>query len=146
MRNGSEMKSDIASAILLEKIIRDTYVRKSSGEFQPLQWSILRYLERAPELHRTITWIARFLAITHAPVIRAVNTLHKRGLVAQKDNPDDARSKILSLTEEGLESLKSDPILGVVQRMQTLPERERLQLRKTIRALAMNPENGVTRQ
>lgn len=146
MLSSNGIKSDIAAAILLEKVIRDSYDKKAASEIQPLQWSILRYLEGAPEPRRTMTWIRSYLGLTHAPVVRAINTLKKRDLVIQTEYPDDARSKLLSLTESGLETLKSDPILGVAQHLHSLPEEERQMFRNLIRTLAMNTGNSDTKK
>lgn len=141
MQNGAEMRSDRAAVILIEKMVRDMYQSKASSEIQPLQWSILRYLERTPEPRRTMSWVTSFLGLTHAPVVRAINTLVRRGLVEQQPNPTDARSNILSLTVIGLNTLANDPILGVVRRMSNLPDGEREQFRKTVRTLAMDLNN-----
>ncbi len=137
MRQENETSSELAAAILLEKIVRDAYERKNSGEVQPLQWSILRYLRRESSERATLGRLAKFLNITHAPVSRAIKTLVKKGFVKQSPNPTDARSHFLILTENGKTALEKDPILGVAQRIQRLPAAERDALMKSIRSMAL---------
>jgi DNA-binding MarR family transcriptional regulator len=139
MHRRNDDRGDLAAALLIEKIVRGTYT-KNSTEVQPLQWSILRYLERAPEPRCTMTWIRSFLGLTHAPVVRAIKTLVNRGLVEQLDNPSDARSNILRLTHKGCETLAFDPMLSVALRIQKLPEVEREQFKKIVRAITMDLE------
>jgi DNA-binding MarR family transcriptional regulator len=141
MHHSDQNRNDMAAAILLEKIVRDMYVSKASSEIQPLQWSILRYLRQSPEDRCNVARIKDFLGLTHSPVVRAVNTLVKRGLAEQRTNPSDARSKIVSPTELGLGTLAQDPILKVAERIRRLPEDERERLHKIIRALALDTGN-----
>lgn len=133
------MQSNFAAAILIEKIVRETYTKRSSTAIQPLQWSILRYLQRTPDAQCTMSMLANFLGLTHGPVVRAISTLVKRGLVEQTANLQDARSKTLTLTKAGQEALKFDPILGIASRIGSLPENDREQFVKLVRSLAMYP-------
>jgi DNA-binding MarR family transcriptional regulator len=82
--------------------------------------------------------IRDFLGVTHAPVVRALGTLGKRGFLVQDQNPDDARSKLVSLTPKGIAILRADPILKVVKLLSVLPEIEREQFKRTVRSMAMN--------
>lgn len=142
MGQDAEFKSDLAAALLIEKIIRETYASARSSDIQPLQWSILRYVERTPAQDCAASRIAAYLGLTHAPVVRAVKTLVKRGLIKQERNPRDARSNILSLTELGYETLTADPILKVVERLQRLPEGERELFKRLVRSLSITPEQN----
>ena len=142
MGQDAEFRSDLAAALLIEKIVRETYASARSKEIQPLQWSILRYVGRSTEQECTMIRIAAYLGLTHAPVVRAIKTLVKRGLIDQKPNPFDARSHVLSLTELGYEKLATDPILGVVERIQRLPEGEREVFKRLIRSLSITPEQN----
>lgn len=124
-----------ASAVLLEKIVREAYEKRQSCEVQPLQWSILRYLGSEGAERCTIGWIASFLGITHAPVVRAVKTLRKRNYVTQEQNPEDARSKIVRLTQEGWKQLRLDPLCGIAQRIDGLTEDDKNALMSAIKTL-----------
>lgn len=124
-----------ASAVLLEKIVRNAYENKRSSEVQPLQWSIMRYLGNASEDRCTVVWLASFLGVTHAPVARAVKTLQGRGYVLQQDNPSDGRSKILRLSDAGWQQLNADPLLLVAQRIERLEDDEKRALAAAVKQL-----------
>lgn len=132
------LSSDFAAAMLLERIVRDSYPDRGSREIQPLQWSIIRYVSQTPEYRCTMSWIARFLGLTHAPVVRAINSLVAKGLMAQSPNPEDARSNILKLTEVGRAAATKDPLFAIVERIRLLPEEDRVHFRRALRMVAMN--------
>lgn len=93
-----------------------------------------------PDQHREVRWIAKFLGITRAPVTRAIATLEARNLVVQTENSTDARTKKISLTDEGAAVLKQDPIVDAAKRIGVLPENERALFIKSIRTLALDLE------
>ncbi|MFV0299407.1 MAG: MarR family winged helix-turn-helix transcriptional regulator [Paracoccus sp. (in: a-proteobacteria)] len=134
-RDGRLDSRAFASAVLIEKIVREAYEHRRSSEVQPLQWSILRYLRLASDDRCTIAWIASFLGMTHAPVVRAVRTLLRRNYVLQEDNPADGRSKIIRLSREGLIQLSEDPLLGVAERIDRLSEDQKQALISAVRRL-----------
>jgi DNA-binding MarR family transcriptional regulator len=140
MHDPNDRKSNYAAAMLMEKLVRDTYAMKGSSEIQPLQWSILRYLASVVDQGCTMSKISGFLGVTHAPVVRAINTLVRRGLVRQDANPMDARSKLLSLTPKGIAKMAQDPILRLVKNMESQPKREREQFKKFVRNLVLCTE------
>lgn len=142
MRENNDRRSNLAAALLLESIVRRIYTERGSCEIQPLQWSILRYLDGASGTGCTMTKIRSFLGVTHAPVVRAINTLSRRGLVRQKANPEDARSKLLSLTPKGIAKLKSDPILSVVEYLEAQPEFEREMFKRFVRDMVLSTQSG----
>ncbi|WP_162791963.1 MarR family winged helix-turn-helix transcriptional regulator [Pseudosulfitobacter sp. DSM 107133] len=130
-------KTTMAAAVLLERMIRDTYSARHSSEIQPLQWSILRYLARTPEDQRQLRRIAPFLNLTPAPVARAITTLAQRGLVTQSVSAADSRIKTITLTNLGLEALLEDPIVDVAARIDALPDLERMNFIRSVRTLAL---------
>jgi DNA-binding MarR family transcriptional regulator len=140
MNDTNDRRSTYAAAMLMEKLVRDIYAMKGSGEIQPLQWSILRYLATVEDQGCTMSKISGFLGVTHAPVVRAINTLVRRGLVCQRSNPQDARSKLLSLTPKGIAKMAEDPILRVVDYMESQPQREREQFKRFVRNLVLRTE------
>ncbi|KEJ96780.1 MarR family winged helix-turn-helix transcriptional regulator [Pseudosulfitobacter pseudonitzschiae] len=137
MTSANQDKASLAAAVLLERLIRDTYTARHSSEIQPLQWSILRYLARSPEDQRQLRRIAPFLNLTPSPVARAITTLAQRGLVTQRVNNSDSRIKTISLTQLGLEALSQDPIVDVATRIDALPEGERQDFIRSVRTLAL---------
>ncbi|TCP43156.1 MarR family winged helix-turn-helix transcriptional regulator [Rhodovulum marinum] len=138
-QNGFD-RSDLAVALLMERIVRGAYDTRQSHEIQPLQWSILRYLARYPAEGRTLTRIATYLDLTHAPISRALRTLRGRGLVSTEANPADARSSILSLTEAGWAALELDPIRKIAQRVAALPEPDRDAVKRALRVMAVRQD------
>lgn len=131
-----------ASAVLLEKIVRDAYENRHSSEVQPLQWSIMRYLGSQNEARCTIGWISSFLGLTHAPVVRAVKTLQKRNYVTQKVNPSDGRGKIFLLTAEGWNQLKADPLLVIARRIDKMNSEGRSALMDAVKHLISHSDTG----
>lgn len=129
------IKKDVAAAILMEKIVRDVYSNKGSREVQPLQWSILRYLDRAAAKSSDLTSIARFLGLTLSPISRAVQTLEKRGFVTKRPDPQSGRAVVISLSDDGQAILEADPILKIAGKIGALPEAEREQFRNALRSL-----------
>jgi DNA-binding MarR family transcriptional regulator len=131
-------KKLIASVVLLERFIRDIYPTKHSSAIQPLQWSILRYLDRMPVERCEPRWIAKFLGLTRAPVTRAIATLERHDYVQQIDSGDDARTKTIALTPIGIKTLASDPILNAVKHIRALPKDDQAQFINSIRSIALN--------
>ncbi|MCR8826025.1 MarR family winged helix-turn-helix transcriptional regulator [Pseudosulfitobacter koreensis] len=132
-------KTTVAAAILMERLIRGAYPARHSSAIQPLQWSILRYLARAPEDQRQLRRIAPFLNLTAAPVARALKTLGQRGLATQRINDTDSRIRTITLTPSGVEALREDPIICVAARIEALPLTERDRFIKSIRSIALGP-------
>lgn len=137
MKQGIDDKRRMASVVLLERFVRDIYPIKHSKAIQPLQWSILRYLSAMPADRCEVRWIAEFLGLTRAPVTRAIATLEARNLVRQEINSQDARTKKVVLTEQGLHILASDPIILAAERIRELSEPDQEQFMKSIRTLAL---------
>lgn len=138
MTQDVDNKKLIASVVLLERFVRDIYPTKHSSAIQPLQWSILRYLERMPVERCEPRWIAKFLGLTRAPVTRAIATLERHDYVHQITNGDDARTKTIALTPLGSSTLASDPILDAVKQIRALPEIEQTHFINAIRSIALN--------
>ena len=118
------MERAVAAALLIERTARDIYEERSSSAVQPLQWSILRFLESSPTSDARVAVIAKYLGTHHAPVSRAVATLAKRGLVEKDTRAGPARTAPIVLTD--------------LERLETLPERERRVFEKVLTYLAMS--------
>lgn len=133
-------KGTLAAVLLMERIVRDIYPSKHSSAIQPLQWSILRYLQRMPVERREQRWIARFLGITSAPVTRALQTLQDRGFVSIKPSDADSRVNAISLTDAGVEILASDPILKIAKSIRSWPLDQQQHFASSMRSLALDSE------
>lgn len=142
MTHDIDEKKLIASVVLLERFVRDIYPAKHSSEIQPLQWSILRYLDRMPVDRCEARWIAQFLGLTRAPVTRATATLERRGFVTQNPNGQDGRTKSIALTPRGRAALSDDPIRAAARHISALPPDEQAQFIKSIRSIALSSETS----
>lgn len=140
MQNGPESAnvSGIDAAVLMERIIQDAYPARRSSEIQPLQWAILRHLVQMPPARCELRWVAQTLKRTRAPVARALATLERRGLLAQTRNPKDTRTKTLSLTERGRDTVRRDPLNEVAGRIDRLPVAEKATFLRVLHSLAQN--------
>ena len=137
------MNSEMATALMLEKLVRDTYSDKRSSAIQPLQWSILRYLKDAEEDNRDIKSIAGSIGVTVAPVSRAVSTLELRGLVKKRDHPQSKKSILVDVSVEGLDALRNDdPILKIAERIENLSKSERKNLEDLLTQLTPMKEKS----
>lgn len=99
-----------AIALLLEQTARLVYDEKQPKDLHPVQWSVLRYLERAGESSRTVAGIARYLGVTSGPASRTAASLVARGLARMESSRVDSRCKVIYLTEPGLAALLHDPL------------------------------------
>ena len=96
--------SELAAAVLLERLIRDSYGPRRSSDIQPLQWAILRHLERCGAERTNLSAVTQGVGLTLSPVSRAVSTLADRGLVKRVSNPENAREVLVTLTPLGHET------------------------------------------
>ncbi|MEG2171817.1 MAG: MarR family transcriptional regulator [Desulfovibrionaceae bacterium] len=65
-------------------------------------WQVLHAIQDAP---LPVAQIARNVGITRQSVLRTVNALKKKGLVALRDNPNHQRAKLVEMLEEGKKRL-----------------------------------------
>ena len=124
--------------MLWERTVRNIYEERSSSAIQPLQWSILRFLNASPTSDARVATIAKYLGTHHAPVSRAVATLMKRELIEKVGGPTAVRTSPLTLTSRGRDLLKTDPIRKLAREMRRLPDRERWLLEDILKKLALN--------
>lgn len=82
--------------------------------------------------------VAGSFGVPRANVTSTIDRLVERGLISRQENPDDRRSHILSLTEEGrgqverLREIGAAKIKGVLERM---PDNALVSLQKGLEAL-----------
>ena len=92
--------------------------------------------------------VAGSFGVPRANVTSTIDRLVERGLISRQENPDDRRSHILSLTEEGrsrverLREIGAAKIKGVLERM---PDNALASLQKGLEALikALEEEGEV---
>jgi DNA-binding MarR family transcriptional regulator len=75
------------------------------GDLPPREYGVLYALSGEPDGLRVTELIGDVL-LSQAGVSRMVARLEKRGLVARRDDPDDARACRIVLTEQGRETQK----------------------------------------
>lgn len=68
-----------------------------------VQWMILRYLRRHPE--RTIGQLANQLNVRSSTMSQMIDRLEKVGLVYRTTGTLDARSRVVSLTKDGMNTI-----------------------------------------
>jgi len=82
----------------------------------PEQWSILKRLEEGDEI--SIKELSKRVGKDQANVTRISDLLERKGLVLRKPNPEDKRSSLVCLTEEGKQIIRQlDPIDEHVQQV-----------------------------
>ncbi|MDQ2757320.1 MAG: MarR family transcriptional regulator [Actinomycetota bacterium] len=77
---------------------------ESSHDVAPHQFSVLCRLEGTP---RTPGELAEIERVAKPSMTRTVAALVDQGLVSRQDDPTDGRQVILSLTDEGLRSVRA---------------------------------------
>jgi DNA-binding MarR family transcriptional regulator len=115
----------MASAQLLEQLIRLVYPERGPHDMHPGQWAALRYLSRANPEASTVAGLARFLGVTLGPASRAASALTRKALVTGTRDPRDRRSIRLSLTEAGADLIQQDPLQRLGALVATLPHHQR---------------------
>ena len=99
------MDGDIA-AILVKKASLE--FDKMAGmileeqDLTPAQFKVIKYLLEESESGVRIVDLERYFSMSHPTAIGIVQNLEKKGLAAYKDNPNNARSRFIVPTEEGL--------------------------------------------
>lgn len=75
------------------------------------QYKVLKFLYAQPTRNAKVVDVERYYSMTHPTTIGLLDNLEKKGFVTRATNPDDRRSKLISLTakademEDGLIAL-----------------------------------------
>jgi DNA-binding MarR family transcriptional regulator len=128
-------RAAMASAQLLEQLIRLVYPERGPHDMHPGQWAALRYLSRANPEASTVAGLARFLGVTLGPASRAASALTRKGLVTGTRDPKDRRSIRLTLTEAGTTLIRQDPLQRLGSLVATLPQGQRDAMIDSVRQL-----------
>ncbi len=94
-------------AILLKKALL-TFDKMANPEFLKYgitaqQYKVVKYLYMHKDDSVRQVDIENYYSLTHPTAIGLLNQLEEKGFVTRKINPDDARSRIVSLTDKSLE-------------------------------------------
>lgn len=110
------------------------------------QYKILMFLYSQPARSAKVVDIERCYSMTHPTAIGLLDTLEKKGFVTRIQNPEDGRSKLISLTEKA-DCLEPDlQELGEIldrEFTQTLSAEERAQLVLLLQKLLQRPEQNT---
>ena len=82
----------------------------SGSGLTPPQYSVLHLLWERDE--RPFKEFAEFLQCSRATITGIIDTLERKGLVVRKTNPEDRRSLLATLTDEGRNMQQKTPALG----------------------------------
>jgi DNA-binding MarR family transcriptional regulator len=92
---------------LMKRLIKFQVATLKDARLTPPQYYILSLL--AEKDGRPFKELAEALACTRATVTGIVDTLEKKALVRREPHPEDRRSMLVKLTDEGRSLLRSTP-------------------------------------
>lgn len=104
------MKEQEKAVILIERLGRLLSSEEHAAGLQPVQWAVLRYLDRANRFSRTAAAVTAYLGHTKGTVSQTLQALEAKGLVKKQVDGRDRRVNRLELTPQGEQQLKSDPL------------------------------------
>lgn len=123
MSQRNQVEYGIAS--LYEQVARSVYEERGPKAIHPVQWSALRYFQRASSQAGTVSGLAKFLGVTSGPASRAVASLVKRGLIEPRPHPEDRRSMLYRLTATGQQAMTNDPINRLANALQCIDAQDK---------------------
>ena len=136
-------QKSLAVASLLEQVARDIYPERGPRAVHPVQWSSLRYFGRAGSQARTVSGLGKYLGVTLGPASRAAAALVRRGFITPKPNPDDRRSSLFDLTDEGREQLTHDPLFRLAYAISSVGDEEEATLSRMLLKISENMNGAV---
>ncbi|WP_448191163.1 MarR family winged helix-turn-helix transcriptional regulator [Azospirillum sp. sgz301742] len=111
-----------ATAELLDALFRRYHVEAFTGGLNPAQWAALRFFSRDLTDSRTAVSLARYQGVSRASANDTVRALVRKGLLARVVSAEDGRRQEVSVTEQGVEALRGDPLGLLVEPIGALPE------------------------
>ncbi|MEP7209334.1 MAG: MarR family transcriptional regulator [Alphaproteobacteria bacterium] len=111
-----------------EEMARKISRSRGPDEIHPGQWAVLRFIARSTQQGASVSCVASHLGVTHGPASRAVASLAARGLVNVAADPNDRRSRRLSVAEAGQILLANDPMLRLRSAIGTLSASQKSEL------------------
>ena len=131
------MHSDLATAILLEKIVQSAYSKEYVRDIPQLQWSILRCLQQMPPDQCEVLPIARYLDAPRPAIRRGLRRLSLHGFVKRANKEENKRVTKFTLTSSGVATLQHDPMLTVAGYIELLPPGERERFRRSVQSIGI---------
>ncbi len=133
-------------AALIERIGRLLNTEAHSEGLLPVQWEVLRYLNKANRFSRTPAALTAYLGLTKGTVSQSLNTLETRGLVKKQVDRHDRRSKQLFLTKKADSLLLRDPLDGTVSAINELTKSSQQGIAKGLQAILSERLSAQDRQ
>lgn len=109
------------------------------------QYRVMKFLYSQPSETARIVDIEKDCSITHPTVLGLLDNLEKKGFVVKLVNPEDARSKVVSLTDKA-KDMQSD-LEGVGEKLnsrltENLSEQEKDQLLNLLQKMLKLDKSG----
>jgi DNA-binding MarR family transcriptional regulator len=118
-----------ATAELLDALFRRYHVEAFTGGLNPAQWAALRFFSRehadSKTASKTAVSLARFQGVSRASANDTVRALVRKGLLARMVSAEDGRRQEVSVTEQGVEALRGDPLALLIEPIGALPDEAR---------------------
>jgi DNA-binding MarR family transcriptional regulator len=113
---------------LIEQIFWSVYRGNSSYTLNPAQWAALRFFVEGRAAKKTSSEFAKHHRTTRGTANQTVLALIRKGYLKRDISPTDHRSKSVSVTKEGLDALRRDPIQPLIDAVQSLDGGDRQHL------------------
>ena len=130
-----DLPSASASRFKLERLARLLRQQGHGKGLVPVQWEALRYLARANALSNSPGALARYLGATKGTVSQTLLSLEKKGLVHKAARGGDARSVVLTLTDQGKALLAEDGVSILERDIENLSDKTRRRLDRALDGL-----------
>lgn len=114
------VNSSAQIAVLVERLGRLARGLQHRGGTKPVQWEVLRYLQRANRISRNPGALADFLGSTRGTVSQTLITLEKKGLLVRSPSRFDGRGMEVELTEAGRKLIADNPLREIEAAAETL--------------------------
>nr|WP_246408540.1 MarR family transcriptional regulator [Parvularcula dongshanensis] len=108
----------------MTQLSRQVLEKREVDDLHAVQWSALRYFQRAGRRASTVMGLSRYLGNTTGSASRTAKSLLDRGLIRGEPARHDGRSVLFSLTKAGQAALQRDPLLDVVAALSVLESDE----------------------
>lgn len=124
-------------AALIERVGRLLTSEAHAEGLLPVQWEVLRYLDKANRFSQTAAALTAYLGITKGTVSQTLNALEAKGLVKKQADLKDRRSKLLTLTAKGRKLLGRDPLAATVTAINALSRPAQQAMGKNLESLLL---------
>lgn len=105
IRDAADVFSEIG---IVHQLISHAFAQALPDGLHPSHFGILRHLTRRGD-GRPLLPIANAMQVTKANMTNSIARLATRGLAEVRPNPDDARSKLVFLTDAGRDLVRTAP-------------------------------------